>query len=161
MDRERESQERREPGEPGPERGMPGGGKGRRETPGRSGVYPVSGPPSPDPGARIRSEASWGQGDRGAEGYQDHGGSELTSFGDQRGLGGGTAGPGGEPAGEVWTPGERRLARTGDQAPEVLQGEFPDKRTDRERALGAGAPDAVTEGELPAERPQEEGPAQS
>lgn len=60
-----------------PEQGMPGGGKGRTETPGRSGVYPVSELQQAPAGATIHGEASWGQGARGAAGYEDHGESEL------------------------------------------------------------------------------------
>lgn len=59
------------------ESGRPGGGAGRREEVGGSGVYPVSGPHPDDPNAPIRDQASFGQGDRGAKGYADSGGSEL------------------------------------------------------------------------------------
>ena len=59
------------------ESGMPGGGAGRRdEGLGRSGVYPVSGPHPPGE-APIVAPGSWGQGARGAAGYEDHGESEL------------------------------------------------------------------------------------
>ncbi len=57
--------------------GMPGDGKGRRDEVGKSGVYPASGPLPDDPNARYQGEASWGQGDRGAAGYQDSGTSEI------------------------------------------------------------------------------------
>jgi len=58
------------------ESGLPGGGAGRKDEVGRSGVYRVSGPhPSGD--APIVGMASWGQGSRGASGYEDHGESEL------------------------------------------------------------------------------------
>lgn len=43
---------------------------------GRSGVYPASGP-MPSGNAEVQGMASWGQGERGAEGYEDHGDSEL------------------------------------------------------------------------------------
>ena len=43
---------------------------------GKSGVYPVSGP-WPESDAPVQGEASWGQGERGAAGYQDHGESEI------------------------------------------------------------------------------------
>ncbi len=56
--------------------GNPGGGAGRVDRVGRSGVYPASGP-MPQGNAPVQGEASWGQGDRGAEGYQDHGDSEI------------------------------------------------------------------------------------
>ncbi len=56
--------------------GNPGGGAGRREEVRGSGVYPASGPLPPD-NAPHQGEASWGQGKRGAAGYQDSGSSEL------------------------------------------------------------------------------------
>ncbi len=58
------------------ESGMPGGGAGRKDVVGKSGVYRVSGP-QPRGDAPIVGMASWGQGSRGAEGYEDHGESEL------------------------------------------------------------------------------------
>lgn len=81
------------------ESGAPGGGQGRRDEVGRSGVYPMSGPHPPG-NAPIRTEAAWGQGERGAAGYKNHGRSELSYQGGQV-LGGyegpsGDAGPGPE-----------------------------------------------------------------
>jgi CBS domain-containing protein len=61
------------------ESGVPGGGQGRVDEVGRSGVYPASGPLPPSPDAPVRGQASWGQGERGAEGYQDSGTSEIVS----------------------------------------------------------------------------------
>jgi putative phosphoribosyl transferase len=58
------------------ESGQPGGGAGRKDDVGRSGVYPTSGP-YPEGSAEFRGQASWGQGERGASGYHDHGNSEL------------------------------------------------------------------------------------
>lgn len=78
------------------ESGLPGGGQGRRDEVGPTGVYPMS---AGIPGGKhleIRNPGSWGQGDRGAAGYEDSGGSELTMRDGQL-LGGLTAGPGGEP----------------------------------------------------------------
>jgi hypothetical protein len=49
---------------------------GRTDQVGRSGVYPASAHNAPED-AEAQGMASWGQGDRGAAGYQDHGGSEL------------------------------------------------------------------------------------
>jgi hypothetical protein len=47
-----------------------------RDEVGRSGVYPSSGPiPAKD--LPIRRQMEWGQGERGAAGYEDHGSSEL------------------------------------------------------------------------------------
>ncbi len=56
--------------------GVPGGGKGRVDEVGGSGVYPASGPMPPN-NAPVQGEASWGQGERGAAGYEDSGESEL------------------------------------------------------------------------------------
>ncbi len=56
--------------------GRPGGGQGRKDVVKGSGVYPASGP-LPDEDAESQGMASWGQGERGAKGYKDHGSSEL------------------------------------------------------------------------------------
>jgi hypothetical protein len=61
------------------ESGMPGGGQGRVDEVGRSGVYPASGPMPTSSDAPVRGQASWGQGERGAEGYEDSGTSEIVS----------------------------------------------------------------------------------
>lgn len=74
MDEKREDERR--------ESGMPGGGAGRKDEVGRSGVYPASGPYPPED-AEIRGQASWGQGERGAAGYEDHGDSGLSYSGGQ------------------------------------------------------------------------------
>ncbi|MGH7446843.1 MAG: hypothetical protein ACREK1_01215 [Longimicrobiales bacterium] len=58
------------------ESGLPGGGAGRKDEVGGSGVYPASAGKAPE-GAEIRTPAAWGQGDRGAAGYEDSGESEL------------------------------------------------------------------------------------
>lgn len=78
------------------ESGRPGGGAGRRDEVGPTGVYPMSGGIPEGHHLEIRTPASWGQGERGAEGYNDAGGSELYMHEGQL-LGGLTAGPGGEP----------------------------------------------------------------
>jgi hypothetical protein len=78
------------------ESGQPGGGTGRRDEVGPTGVYPMSGGVPPGKHPEIRTPASWGQGDRGAEGYNDSGGSELV-WRDGQLLGGLTAGPDGKP----------------------------------------------------------------
>ena len=49
--------------------GMPGGGKGRTDQVGGSGVYPASGLESAPGDAQVQGPASWGQGERGAAGY--------------------------------------------------------------------------------------------
>jgi hypothetical protein len=57
--------------------GMPGGGVGRREEPGRTGVYPMSTPEGANPDAPLEDENAWGQGERGAAGYGDSGDSGM------------------------------------------------------------------------------------
>ncbi len=49
----------------------------RRDEVGKSGVYPMSGPHPPGD-APIRGQMEWGQGNRGALGFQDHGSSQLS-----------------------------------------------------------------------------------
>jgi len=78
------------------ESGQPGGGAGRRDIVEPTGVYPMSAGIPPNKHLEIRTPAAWGQGKRGAEGYNDAGGSELVMR-DGQVLGGLTAGPGGEP----------------------------------------------------------------
>ena len=52
--------------------GLPGGGAGRTDQVGGSGVYPASDLDAAPGGAQVHGEASpWGQGERGAEGYND------------------------------------------------------------------------------------------
>lgn len=58
------------------ESGMPGGGQGRTDDVRGTGVHPASGP-WPEGDAPVRGMAGWGQGERGAAGYEDHGESEL------------------------------------------------------------------------------------
>jgi len=62
---------------PGAESGMPGGGKGRTDQPGHTGVYPLSEMGEASGDAPIREPAAWGQGERGPEGYYDSGTSEV------------------------------------------------------------------------------------
>lgn len=78
------------------ESGAPGGGAGRRDEVGPTGVYPMSAGIPPGKHPEIRTPAAWGQGERGAEGYNDSGGSELV-WRDGQLLGGLTAGPDGAP----------------------------------------------------------------
>ena len=66
------------------ETGVPGGGRGRVDQVGRSGVYPASGPHAPG-NAEAQGMASWGQGERGAEGYGDSGRSEAHPIKEGRG----------------------------------------------------------------------------
>jgi hypothetical protein len=62
---------------PDPECGEPGGGRGRRDEVGGSGVYPASAADEAPADAVKRMPAGWGQGDLGAEGYEDSGSSEF------------------------------------------------------------------------------------
>lgn len=75
--------------------GEPGGGQGRRDVVGGSKVYPMSGTEHPTD-ARLQGMASWGQGERGADGYNDSGGSELVMEHGEV-VGGLTSGPDGRP----------------------------------------------------------------
>jgi hypothetical protein len=93
---DRPSDEQREKADERRESGLPGGGAGRRDEVGPTGVYPMSGGIPEGKHPELRTPAAWGQGDRGAEGYEDSGGSELYMHDGQL-LGGLTAGPGGEP----------------------------------------------------------------
>lgn len=56
--------------------GQPGGGRGRVDQVGQTGIYPASGR-LPETDAEVHGMASWGQGERGAAGYEDSGSSEL------------------------------------------------------------------------------------
>jgi hypothetical protein len=68
------------------ESGLPGGGKARIDETGTTGVYPASGP-LPEGEAEVRPMASWGQGERGAAGYEDHGDAEPPSKADYEAMG--------------------------------------------------------------------------
>jgi len=92
----RNEQRRQGENDPRRENGLPGGGQGRRDDVGESGVHPMSAGTDPNRNAELRTPAAWGQGERGAAGYEDSGGSELVMRDGQL-LGGLTAGPSGEP----------------------------------------------------------------
>jgi hypothetical protein len=62
--------------EPLPDPGLPGGGAGRRDEVGGSGVYPASLGHAPTDSV-VRGQAEWGQGELGARGYDEAGSSEL------------------------------------------------------------------------------------
>lgn len=91
------------------ESGEPGGGQGRRDVVGASGVYPPSADNIP-PDAEVRMAGSWGGGD-----YNEAGGSELT-YRDGQLLGGLTAGPDGEPTLDIHERGDRPPEARGDAA---------------------------------------------
>ena len=67
--------------------GLPGGGVGRREEPGQTGVYPMSSPQGASPDAPLENENAWGQGKLGAAGYNDSGDSEAEHVSDETGEG--------------------------------------------------------------------------
>ncbi len=76
------------------ESGLPGGGQGRTDEVGRSGVYPGSGH-WPTEAVEIRTPASFVHGQTDDEGRQVEGGSELIYFGGRILLGGATLPPSG------------------------------------------------------------------
>jgi hypothetical protein len=119
----RDEEEKRDSGEPG-------GGAGRRDEVGPTGVYPMSAgiPKGKHPEMEIRTPAEWGQGERGAEGYEDSGGSELIWEKEQL-LGGLTSGPGGTPEIDI---------HGGDRPTKDLPPDAPaDLRAEAERDEGA------------------------
>jgi len=91
-------------GRPGPsltpgaanESGKPGGGRGRTDTVGHTGVYPGSGP-YPAGEAAVRTPGSFVHGQRDAEGREVEGGSEPIYFRHETLLGGETPLPSGKP----------------------------------------------------------------
>ena len=91
------------------ESGLPGGGQGRRDEIGKTGVYPVSDMANASPDAVVHDQASFGQGERGAAGYEDSGGSELNFLDEERGVIGGAA-PTGE-SGEYQNAEDLKKAR--------------------------------------------------
>ncbi len=99
------------------ESGMPGGGQGRVDEVGGSGVYPASGPLPESGKATYHGQASWGQGERGAAGYEDHGDSELTMMPDGTVIGGGTP-----PADQEQTPGGQSKDQGKDRPQRKQQG---------------------------------------
>ena len=55
-----------------------GSGRGRKDVTGITNVYPASGPVRPPSGnAKLQPLGTWGQADRGPEGYFDSGDSEI------------------------------------------------------------------------------------
>jgi hypothetical protein len=59
------------------DKGLPGGGRGRKDETGITGVYPASGQTLPAGDTKLQPMGTFGQGDRGAAGYEDSGGSEI------------------------------------------------------------------------------------
>ena len=81
------------------ESGLPGGGQGRVDEVGRTGVYPASGP-YPAGEAEVRTPADFVRGQTDAEGRPVEGGSEPIYFGGKTLLGGATptaSGPAAKP----------------------------------------------------------------
>ncbi len=83
-DSEREIERSAAAEEQGRESGHPGGGAGRTDTPGHTGVYPLSASEGASGEALVHSEPAWGQGERGAVGYEDSGDSGILSFAPQQ-----------------------------------------------------------------------------
>jgi hypothetical protein len=67
---------------------------------GRTGVYPASSEQIAPEDAQAQGMASWGQGERGAAGYDDSGSSELTGLGEETDFGSVIPGPNEEPGEE-------------------------------------------------------------
>jgi hypothetical protein len=65
--------------------GLPGGGQGRKDEVGGSGDYPVSEMQDAAPDATVHGEGSFGQGERGAEGYNDAGESGVNLLDEELG----------------------------------------------------------------------------
>ncbi len=86
-----------EPDESRRESGRPGGGQGRSDVVGHSGVYPGSGPYPSGP-AELRTPGEFVEGQVDAEGRPVEGGSELTYFEGRVLLGGATPPPSGSPS---------------------------------------------------------------
>lgn len=101
------------PQEPSPDTGLPGGGKGRRDEVGRTGVYPGSGPYPSGP-AEVRTPAEFVHGQTDAEGRQAEGSSGLTYFHGETLLGGASptssSPPDAQPPGDAATPPSRKAA---------------------------------------------------
>jgi hypothetical protein len=139
-----------------PHGGMPGDGAGRIEDPGtqHAGVWPMSGPLPPDPNVRAQGMASFGQGERGAAGYEDSGQSELITVPpDEMPSAGGSAGGSGVQA--------RGVGEVGSNAGEVdlgISGSGETIGEPPESVVGGGLGNAVDgggEGDVPetADRP--------
>lgn len=92
------------------ESGMPGGGAGRRDEVGPTGVYPMSAGIPPGKHPEIRTPASWGQGERGAAGYEDSGRSGLV-WKDGQLLGGLSADAGERPSDAAADAHREKLAK--------------------------------------------------
>lgn len=67
--------------DPRRESGQPGGGQGRVDETGKSGVYSATGPRPPED-TPVEWAGSFGQGERGAAGYEDSGDSNVEAVQD-------------------------------------------------------------------------------
>jgi len=65
---------------PDPESGEPGGGRGRRDEPGRTGIWPMSGPLPPSPDAPTVAQGDLGRGIRGFGAEVESGTSEMVGY---------------------------------------------------------------------------------
>lgn len=104
------------------ESGNPGGGKGRTDVPGHTGVYPVSASEGVSGEALVHFEPAWGQGERGAAGYEDSGESGVLAFAPQQEGGA-------PPTGEVGAAAETRREQARAQVIERVaprQGDTPE-----------------------------------
>src|SRR5215217_8173870 len=81
----------------GRESGQPGGGQGRRDEVGRTGVYPGSGP-YPEGSAEVRTPGDFVRGQVDEQGRPVEGGSEVTFIRPETAIGGATPPPSGTPS---------------------------------------------------------------
>jgi hypothetical protein len=89
------------------ESGQPGGCQGRVDEVGGSGVFPMSASEGASDDAEVRGEMGWGQGERGAAGYEDSGGSEQGEIRPE----GFTSGPAADAGGDTGNSGAVENAR--------------------------------------------------
>lgn len=78
LEKQRDAQSTRQDAAERRESGGPGGGQGRRDEVGNTGIYPVSSGQMPPGDEVIRTPGEFGQRGRGLEGYNDHGESGFT-----------------------------------------------------------------------------------
>jgi hypothetical protein len=117
------------------ESGEPGGGKGRRDAVGHSGVYPPGAKDIPAD-AEVRMAGSWGGGP-----YEESGGSQL-EYRDGELLGGTTAGADGQPTIDI-SGGSRQQQGSQGASGESLSGAAPDESAQREPGGEAEDRDAL------------------
>jgi hypothetical protein len=117
------------------ESGEPGGGKGRRDAVGPTGVYPPGAKDIPSD-AEVRMAGSWGGGP-----YEESGGSQL-EYRDGELLGGTTAGADGQPTIDI-SGGSGQQQGSRSASGETRGGATPDESTQKEPGGEAEDRDAL------------------